>query len=73
LSADSRVTLEVFNLLGERVAQIVDAQQSAGYYAVNFGSSSVKNITSGTCIYKLIAVDNTGKNFSSIKKMMLLN
>ena len=72
LPNDSRVTLEVFNLVGERVAQIVNAQQSAGYYVVNFGASSVKNIASGIYIYKLTAADNTGKNFSSIKKMMLL-
>ena len=72
LPNDSRVTLEVYNLIGERVAQIVNEQQSTGYYVVNFGSSSIKNITSGIYIYKLTVVDNTGKNFSSVKKMMLL-
>ena len=72
LPNDSRVTLEIFNLIGERVAQIVNEQQAAGYYVVNFGSSSVKNIASGIYIYKLTTVDNIGKNFSSIKKMMLL-
>ena len=71
LPNDSRVTLEVYNIIGERVAQLVNEQQSAGYYTVNFGTSS-KNITSGIYIYKLTAADNTGKNFSSIKKMMLL-
>src|ERR1035437_7498408 len=65
----SRVTLEVYNIIGERVAQLVNEEQSAGYYVVNFGTSS-NNITSGIYIYKLTAADNTGKNFSSIKKMM---
>jgi hypothetical protein len=72
LPNDSKVILEVYNLIGERVAQIVNEQQAAGYYVVNFGASSVKNVASGIYIYKLTAVDNTGKNFSSIKKMMLL-
>ena len=72
LPNDSKVTLEVFNLAGERVTQIVNKQQPAGYYSVNFGSSSVKNIASGIYMYKLTAVDNAGMNFFSIKKMMLL-
>jgi hypothetical protein len=71
LPSDSRVTLEVYNIIGERVAQLVNEAQSAGYYVVNFGTSS-NNISSGIYIYKLTAVDNTGKNFFSIKKMMLL-
>jgi hypothetical protein len=71
LPNDSRVTLEVYNIIGERVAQLVNEEQSGGYYVVNFGTSS-NNISSGIYIYKLTAVDNTGKNFSSIKKMMLL-
>jgi hypothetical protein len=72
LPNDSRVTLKVYNIIGERVAQLVNEEQSAGYYVVNFGSSYNKNITSGIYIYKLTAEDITGKSFSSIKKMMLL-
>jgi hypothetical protein len=71
LPNDSKVTLEVYNIIGERVAQLVNEAQSAGYYTVNFGTS-YNSITSGVYIYKLTAVDNSGNNFSSIKKMMLL-
>jgi hypothetical protein len=71
LPNDSRVTLEIFNIIGQRIAQIVNEQQSAGYYTVNFGKSST-SIASGIYIYKLTAIDNTGKTYSSIKKMMLL-
>jgi hypothetical protein len=71
LPNDSRVTLEVYDIIGERVAQLINEVQSAGYYTVNFGKSS-NNISSGIYIYKLTAEDNTGKSFSSIKKMMLL-
>ena len=71
---DSRVTLEVFNIIGERMGQIVNEEQSAGYYTVNFSSSNLnKSITSGVYIYKINAVDkSTGNIFTSIKKMMLL-
>jgi hypothetical protein len=71
LPNDSRITLEVYNIIGERIAQLVNEQQSAGYYTVNFGKSS-NNISSGIYIYKFTAEDNSGKSFSSIKKMILL-
>jgi hypothetical protein len=71
LANDSKVSLEVYNIIGERVVQLVNEEQTAGYYTVNFGTSN-SNITSGVYIYKLTAVDNSGNNFSSIKKMMLL-
>ncbi|MDR3667818.1 MAG: T9SS type A sorting domain-containing protein, partial [Ignavibacteriaceae bacterium] len=71
LPNDSKVTLEVYNIIGERVAQLVNEQQPAGYYTINFSISNNK-ITSGIYIYKLSADDNNGKSFSSIKKMILL-
>ncbi|MDR3665261.1 MAG: T9SS type A sorting domain-containing protein [Ignavibacteriaceae bacterium] len=74
LPNDARVTLEVYNITGERIGQLVNEEQSAGYYTVNFSSYSLyRSIASGVYIYKVTAVDKvTGKSFSSIKKMMLL-
>jgi hypothetical protein len=73
LPSDSRVTLEVFNVLGMRVGQLVNKDQSAGFYSVDFNSSLNKNITSGVYLYKITAVDKvTGNSFSAIKKMMML-
>ena len=74
LPSDSRVTLEVYNVLGVKVGQLVNQDQSAGYYSVDFSSSSLsKSITSGVYLYKISTVDKvTGNNFSAIKKMMLL-
>jgi hypothetical protein len=74
LPNDSRVNLEVYNITGERIGQIVNEEQPAGYYTVNFSSSSLsKIISSGVYIYKINAVDKyTGNAFTSIKKMMLL-
>jgi hypothetical protein len=74
LPNDSRVNLEVYNITGERIGQIVNEEQPAGYYTVNFSSSSLsKIISSGVYIYKINAVDkSTGNAFTSIKKMMLL-
>jgi hypothetical protein len=67
---DAKVVVEVYNITGQRVVELVNQEQSAGYYTVNFGSS---NLSSGVYIYRVVASDKaTGNNFSSIKKMMLL-
>jgi len=58
------VSLTVYNVLGETVAQLVNKAQSAGTYKATFNSA---NLTSGIYFYKL----NIG-NFSSVKKMILL-
>jgi hypothetical protein len=56
------------------MGQIVNEEQSAGYYTVNFSSSNLnRSVASGVYIYKINAVDkSTGNVFTSIKKMMLL-
>ncbi|MDR3503120.1 MAG: T9SS type A sorting domain-containing protein [Legionella sp.] len=71
---DSRVTLEVYNITGERISELINEEQSAGYYSVDFNSSSIKkSISSGVYFYRIIAIDKvTGNNFLAIKKMILL-
>jgi hypothetical protein len=67
---DAKVVMEVYNITGQKVMELVNQQMSAGYYTVDFGASK---LASGVYIYRLAAVDvASGKNFSSIKKMMLL-
>ena len=60
----SQVTLEVFNSLGQRVATLVDAQQSAGYHTASFDASQ---LSSGVYLYKL-----STPGFSQTKKMLLV-
>jgi hypothetical protein len=67
---DAKVIMEVYNIAGQKVFELVNQEQSAGYYTVDFGASK---LSSGVYIYRLSASDKaTGNNFSSIKKMMLL-
>jgi hypothetical protein len=67
---DAKVILEVYNIAGQKVSELVNQEQSAGYYTVDFGASK---LSSGIYIYRIVASDKaTGNNFSSIKKMMLL-
>jgi hypothetical protein len=74
LPSDSRVILEVYNIAGELVGQLINNDQPGGYYIVDFSSASLsKGISSGIYFYRILAVDKvSGNNFSSIKKMMLL-
>ena len=64
LPKETHVKVEVFNVLGERVALLVDETRSAGYYTVQFNASQV---SSGLYLYRL----TTGET-SIIRKMMLL-
>jgi hypothetical protein len=62
--------LEVYDLTGRRVAELVNQEQSAGYYRVDFGASK---LSSGVYVYRIVASNKvTGNVFSSIKKMILL-
>ena len=68
---DARVILEVYNIAGQKVAELVNQDQSAGYYTVDFGTTG--KLSSGVYIYRINASDKTtGKNFTETKKMMLL-
>ena len=71
IPADARVILEVYNIAGQRVAEVVNRDQSAGYYSVSFEFSAGR--PSGIYIYRLTAIDkSTGKSFTSVKKMMMV-
>ena len=63
------VTLEIFNLLGERVKVLADNEQSAGEHAYTWDGMDEKGkiLPSGIYFYRL-----TGKDFSEAKKMMFL-
>lgn len=58
------VMLNVYNVLGQRVASLVDGRQSAGYYEVNFNAD---RYASGVYFYVLRA-----GHFTATHKMMLL-
>lgn len=65
LPYDSQVTLDVYNLVGEKVATIIqDETIPAGNHRVNFDAS---NLTSGVYFYRLKT-----DNFSASKKFVLM-
>lgn len=58
------VSLKVYNLLGEEVAELVNGEMKAGSYTVDFDAS---RLSSGVYFYKL-----TAGSFTSVKKMLLM-
>ncbi len=64
LLMQEKVTLKVFNIIGQEVALIINREMPAGSHTVQFNAG---NLSSGVYIYQL----NAGP-FNSNKKMMLL-
>lgn len=64
ISEDGFVKLSVYNLLGEEVTTLVNSEQKAGRYEVNFDASK---LASGVYLYQLQAGD-----YLSVKKMLML-
>ena len=69
LAADSKVTLTVFDILGQEVANLISGNLPAGSHEIIFNAS---NINSGVYFYRIDATGVDGSNFSSIKKMILM-
>jgi len=61
---DSKVTLEVYNVLGQRVSVLVNEMQKAGYHEVVFQDN---DLSSGVYFYRLQA-----DTFSETRKLILL-
>lgn len=70
LPATGRVTLEVYNLLGQHQVTLVDGIRPAGYHEVRFDAG---NLASGVYFYRVTVMDNAGHTqFSDVQKMMLM-
>jgi len=69
IPAQGNVTLAVYNVIGERVATLInDEQIVAGQHVVNFNGN---NLSSGVYYYRL-TVKTAGKLFESMHKMALI-
>ncbi len=70
LPITSRVSLRVYNALGQVVAELVNREQAAGWYGVKWNAE----VSSGIYFYRINAVSTTDPNnhFVQVKKMLLL-
>jgi hypothetical protein len=68
LAVDSKVSLKIFDVLGQEVATLINGQMAAGSQKVSFDASS---LNSGVYFYRIDASGIDGQKFSSVKKMIL--
>ncbi len=70
INTQSHVRLEIFNVIGQRIAVLLDENKSPGYYNFHWDAkdSNGNKLSSGVYLIRL----NTG-NYSFTKKMVLLN
>ncbi|HPN37075.1 MAG TPA: family 10 glycosylhydrolase [Melioribacteraceae bacterium] len=66
LKEQTNVALSIYNVLGQKITTLVNQEQSAGSYKVNFNSEDY-NLSSGIYFYTLKV-----NNFTSTKKMVYL-
>lgn len=64
LPVESNVLISIYNLIGQKVMDLVNSKFEAGKHSIEFNA---KNLSSGIYFYKIEA-----GNFSTIKKMQLL-
>ncbi len=70
LPSSSSVKIEVYNILGEKIKELVNEQMNSGSYEVNFNTTG---LASGVYFYMIDAKSVDGKNeFRDTKKMILL-
>jgi len=69
VAADRMVELHIYNVLGQLVKTLVQAQQQAGYYVATWDGTDVRGlkVNSGTYFCRFQAGD-----YTEIRKMMLI-
>lgn len=69
LPAKSRVTLKIFNLLGQEVATVSDGEKEPGYHHEVWSASAA---SSGIYIAQIVALDDRGNRWVARRTMLLL-
>jgi hypothetical protein len=74
LPVQSRVEMEVYNVLGQRVNTLVKENLAAGYHVAEWNGtgSTGQQMGSGTYFLKISAVGDNGRTFSEVRKLLLL-
>ena len=69
LAVDSKVSLKVFDVLGQEVASLIEQDLSQGVHNYDFNAAG---INSGVYFYKIEATGVNGSEFTDVKKMILV-
>ncbi len=76
LPVESRVSLQIYNVLGQVVKTLVNEVQSPGYKQQDWNgtNSAGSSVGSGVCFYRMDAVSTgiQGRSFTQVKKLLIL-
>lgn len=68
IPANAKVTLNVYNVLGQKVTTLIEGSLPAGEKDITFNATA---LNSGVYFYRVEALTTDGRKFSSVKKMIL--
>jgi len=69
IPVDSKVSLKIFDMLGQEVKEIFSGDIKVGYHEVEFNATG---LATGMYIYRIEAKGVNGQDFFSTKKMLLI-
>ena len=69
LPGSAKVTLKIYNILGQEVKTLLNDNLNAGYHEAKWDAL---NLSSGVYIYRIHSVGNDGRSFTKSAKMVLL-
>jgi Arylsulfotransferase (ASST)/Bacterial Ig-like domain/Kre9/KNH-like N-terminal Ig-like domain/Secretion system C-terminal sorting domain len=70
IASNSYIKIVIYNMIGQRIETLVNSFKEAGTYNINWDAG---NLASGIYFYTINAISkDNGKNFYSVKKMILL-
>ena len=74
LPVQSRVVVEVFNVLGQRVRTLKNEELKAGYYEIKWNGTGEDGQDAGSGVYfiRLNAKGGSGNTFSAVRKALLM-
>jgi hypothetical protein len=74
LPVDSRITLEIFNVIGQRVRTLVNDNMAAGYHTMEWdgASDTGSRLASGVYFLRLSATGVNGAKFSDVNKLVMM-
>jgi hypothetical protein len=67
----SNVRVAIYNLLGETIEILINSTIQAGIHRLEWNTSG-KNVSSGIYFYEVKAKSSSGKDYSAIRKMILM-
>jgi len=72
LPSDANVTIELYDVTGQKVAMMLNQDMSAGYHSFDLEAGRY-GMATGVYIYRIVAIDKaSGQTFVDSKKLMML-